>query len=323
LASCRVGGALLAAIPIFAPQLFLLGSKYPMKALASLVVLTGLTIQAAPAGAQTAPSVRTEQVRIVYAEPKEAKHQPLRDALQQRGIMELVRSLLSSFHLPRQLTLEVKGCDGKADAYYGDDTATLCYEYIELIEQHSPKVGTPEGLARADAMVGAIIDTVLHEVGHALFDMLEIPVLGREEDAADFFSAYMLLQFAPDDADRLIQGVVFMLASEGRSELEEPLRLKVLSKEHGLPVQRYYNWLCMAYGSNPEIFRNIVLRGGLPEARADNCADEYAMLRRAFGKLILPHVDERMLRDAIDQARFDWGPSVPSTAGLDALPLRE
>jgi hypothetical protein len=294
-----------------------------MKMLVSVVALLGLTIHSAPAVAQTEPSPRTDQVRVVYLEPKEAKHLPIRDALQQRGTMELVRSLMSSFRLPRELTLEVKGCDGRVDAYYGDDTATLCYEYVELIHQHSPKVGTPEGVARADAIVGAIIDTVMHEVGHAIFDMLDIPVLGREEDAADFFSAYMLLQFPPDDAHRLIQGVVFMLASEAKAELEEPLRLKAFSKEHGLPAQRYFNWLCIAYGAKPETFGNLVSRGWLPKERADDCDDEYDMLQRAFRKLILPHVDETMLRDALNQVRFNWGPPVRSTDGLDAPPLHE
>ena len=294
-----------------------------MKTLASVAALIGLTILSAPAVAQTEPSLRTDQVRVVYLEPKEAKHLPIRDAMQQRGTMELVRSLMSSFRLPRELTLEVKGCDGRVDAYYGDDVATLCYEYVELIHQHSPKVGTPEGLARADAIFGAIIDTVLHEVGHAIFDMLDIPVLGREEDAADFFSAYMILLFPPDDAHRLIQGVVFMLASEARADLEEPLRLKAFSKEHGLPAQRYYNWLCIAYGSNPQFFGNFVLHGKLPQERADDCDDEYEMLQRSFRKLILPYVDETMLRDALSRVRFDWAPPVPSTDGLDAPPIHE
>jgi hypothetical protein len=256
-------------------------------------------------------------------EPKEAKHLPIRDAMQQRGTMELVRSLMSSFRLPRELTLEVQGCDGRVDAYYGDDVATLCYEYVELIHQHSPKVGTPEGLARADAIFGAIVDTVLHEVGHAIFDMLDIPVLGREEDAADFFSAYMILLFPPDDAHRLIQGVVFMLASEARADLEEPLRLKAFSREHGLPAQRYYNWLCIAYGSNPQFFGNFALQGKLPQERADDCDDEYEMLQRSFRKLIFPNVDETMLRDTISRVRFDWAPPLASTDVLDAPPIHE
>jgi hypothetical protein len=39
----------------------------------------------------------------------------------------------------------------------------------------------------------------LHETGHAVFDLLEVPVLGREEDAADLFSAYIMLHFGKDD----------------------------------------------------------------------------------------------------------------------------
>jgi hypothetical protein len=293
-----------------------------MKTPIVIAIILGLWVYSTPTLAQGKPPLRTDQVRVVYVPPKEAKHQPIYDALRERGILEMLRTLLSPFRLPRQLTLEVKGCDGQVDAYYGDDTATVCYEYIELIQRHAPKVGTPSGLARTDAMVGAIIDTVLHEVGHAIFDMLDIPVLGREEDAADLFSAYILLQFASDDARRLIQGVGFMMASEAKAALEEPTKLKTFSNEHGLPAQRYYNLLCMAYGSNPKIFGNMVLRGRLPKERADGCAEEYAMLRRAFSRLILPYVDETMQRDVLNQVRFNWGPLVPSTDDLDEPPLR-
>ena len=292
-----------------------------MKTPVLAAVLIGLMVSSTPTLAQRKPPLHTDQVRVVYVPPKEPKHQPIHDALRERGILEVLRTLLSPFRLPRQLTLEVKGCDGKVDAYYEDDTATLCYEYVELIQQHAPKVGTPGGLMPADAMVGAIIDTFLHEVGHAVIDMLEIPVLGREEDAADFFSAYILVQFAPDDAHRLIQGVGFMMASEAKAALAKPQTLKTFAGEHGLPAQRYYNLLCIAYGSNPKTFGNSVLHGRLPKERADGCAEEYKMLQRAFQKLILPYVDEALLSKARTQVRFNWGPLVPSTDGLDAPPL--
>ena len=292
-----------------------------MKTPVLAAVLIGLVVYSTPTLAQRKPPLHTDQVRVVYMPPKEPKHQPIHDALRERGILEVLRTLLSPFRLPRQLTLEVKGCDGKVDAYYEDDTATLCYEYVELIQQHAPKVGTPRGLMPADAMVGAIIDTFLHEVGHAVIDMLEIPVLGREEDAADFFSAYILVQFAPDDAHRLIQGVGFMMASEAKAALAKPQTLKTFAGAHGLPAQRHYNLLCIAYGSNPKTFGNAVLRGMLPKERADGCADEYKMLQRAFQKLILPYVDEALLSKARTQVRFNCGPLVPSTDGLDAPPL--
>ena len=57
--------------------------------------------------------------------------------------------------------------------------------------------------------MGPTLEVFLHEVGHAVFDYLSVPILGREEDAADQFAAYVLLQFAESDARRLIYGVAY------------------------------------------------------------------------------------------------------------------
>lgn len=76
--------------------------------------------------------------------------------------------------------------------------------------------------------------------------MLEVPVFGREKDAADYFSAYLLLRFAPDDARRLIQGFAFVTGNEAKATIEKVPDIKALSGEHGLPAQRYFNVLCIA-----------------------------------------------------------------------------
>ena len=49
----------------------------------------------------------------------------------------------------------------------------------------------------------------LHETGHAVFNMLQIPVLGREEDAADQFAAYLMLRLGKDEARRMILGSAY------------------------------------------------------------------------------------------------------------------
>ena len=51
-----------------------------------------------------------------------------------------------------------------------------------------------------------LVATFLHEAGHALFDLLEVPLLGREEDAADQLAAYYVLQFPKEIKRRLILG---------------------------------------------------------------------------------------------------------------------
>jgi hypothetical protein len=292
-----------------------------MKALVVVAVLASLAVCSTAAAARKRPVLRTDQVRVVHLLPKEAIHRPFAEAMKERRILELLRSFLSAFRLPRTLTLEVKSCDGKVDAYYDKDTATLCYEYIDLIQRHAPKVGTPGGVARDDAIIGAVVDTILHEAGHAVFDMLQIPVLGREEDAADFFSAYILLRFAPDDARRLIAGVGFMLASEAKAGMSELPNLKTLAGRHGLPAQRRYNILCMAYGADPKTFANVVERGGLPIERAEGCADEYETLQRAMRRLIRPYIDQARLRRARSQMHFNWKPLIKD--GLDKPPLTE
>ena len=107
------------------------------------------------------------------------------------------------------LLLKVEGCDGKSNAWYGDDAVTVCYEYIDDILRNAPKETTPAGVTRTDAIMGPTLEVFLHEVGHAVFDYLSVPILGREEDAADQFAAYVLLQFAKSDARRLIHGVAY------------------------------------------------------------------------------------------------------------------
>lgn len=67
-------------------------------------------------------------------------------------------------------------------------------------------------------MIGPTVDVFLHEAGHAVLEMLEIPFFGREEDAADYFATYVLLQFAKEDARRLILGASFLTGKEASDE---------------------------------------------------------------------------------------------------------
>ena len=90
-----------------------------------------------------------------------------------------------------------------------------------------------------------------------------------------------------------------------------------------MAAQRYYNLLCIAYGSDPRPTVTPIKRGGLPSWRAEGCDDEFALLKRAFQKLIMPHIDQALLARVRSEVRFDWGPLAPSIDGLDAMPLGE
>lgn len=250
---------------------------------------------AAPAMAAPPGELKPNRVRWEYVPPKNPAHQYIHDRLVQRRALERLSEFLSPLRLPRDLLLRLEGCDGVVNAFYENAVASVCYEYIEYIYSNAPKAPDTGGLTPQDALIGPTVDVFLHEVGHAVFDLLEVPVLGREEDAADMFAAYLQLQFASEEARVLILGNAFIGRKEAQETMVQKLGVKDFAKEHGLPAQRYYNFLCMAYGFDKVLFADAVTLWNLPADRAESCADEYRQVARAFDKLILPYIDPDIL----------------------------
>ncbi len=257
----------------------------------------------APTPASTpapASAPATERIAIAYVEPDDPAHRRLLNLLRENRLLERVREILAPFRWPHPLRLELKGCDGESNAFYEEATITVCYEYVSDIWHNARSPKRPPLIAREDAFVGPLVDTFLHEAGHAVFDLFKVPVLGREEDAADQFAAYRVLQLSADKKRRLILGAAFGYAGELKvgspRDLARP-RLRIarhtaFADEHGTPAQRLYNLLCVAYGSDKALFAEVVRLGYLPSERADMCEDEYRQIDRAYRQLIAPLLDE-------------------------------
>src|SRR5258705_135830 len=84
---------------------------------------------------------------------------------------------------------------------------------------------------------------------------------------------------------------------------------------HGLDSQRFYNVLCMAYGSNPASFKGMVDKGYLPKDRAEDCQGEFHQVAYAVKKLIDPSVDPALAAriKAAHKARWERQPTPPGT----------
>jgi hypothetical protein len=238
------------------------------------------------------------RVAIEYVEPKNPAHRPIYDELKQARALERVQELLSPFRLPRQLLLKTTGCDGVSNAWYEENALTVCYEFIADILKNAPEQASPEGITRKDAILGPMVDVFLHESGHAMFDLLKVPVFGREEDAADTFSAYITLHFPKEEARRLILGSAYQY----KMDLKDPqvtMPITKFSNVHGTPAQRFYNVLCIAYGADKKLFADLVEKKYLPEDRADGCEDEYEQAAFAFRVLIDPHIDKARAKQVL------------------------
>ncbi len=260
-----------------------------MKSLFVVLILAATCLHSEPVFAQKTSKLRADRIQIAYVPPKNPAHEPILRLMKERRVLEKFKEFLSPLRLPRVLRLKFEGCDGVSNAWYEDDAITVCYEYMEDILRNAPKETSPAGVTRVDAIIGPTLEVFLHEVGHAVFDYLNVPVLGREEDAADQFAAYLLLQFAKSDARRLMIGVAYTykLDASKPSTHKNPF-----ADEHGLPAQRFYNVLCMAYGADPKLFADLVEKEYLPKERAEGCEGEYEQVDRAMTKLIAPYIDQ-------------------------------
>ncbi len=258
-----------------------------MKSLFVLLIAVGASVSSDPALARKS-NLQADRILFSYEPPKNPEHEAVFRLLKERQVLEKFKQFLSPLRLPRTLRLKLAGCDGDSNAWYEDDTVTMCYEYIDEQLKNAPKETTPAGVTRVDAIVGPTIEVFLHEVGHAVFDYLKVPLFGREEDAADQFAAYLLLEFGKSDARRLMGGVAYAFHEKASvpSTKKNPF-----ADEHGLPAQRFYNMLCTAYGADPKLFADLVEKQYLPAERAEGCDGEYAQITRAMKTLIWPYID--------------------------------
>ncbi len=141
-----------------------------------------------------------------------------------------------------------------------------------------------DGLKPADAAVGQFFWVALHEVGHATFDILDVPIFGHPEDAHNF-ATYVLLQFGKGQAHRLIAGAAWAWRAYLGDYKKNPV----------VPLR------CLAFGADRVGFADFA--NYLPPTRAPNWRFEYQTLIHAFDKEINPHIDQEIARRVLDT---DW-----------------
>lgn len=143
--------------------------------------------------------------------------------------------------------------------------------------------GTTAALAddpREDFVAANLLATFYHELGHALIDQMQLPVLGQEEDAADVLSVVLLDQlWQSDDALALAQAT----AEAFRLSDEEAGEDVAWWDVHGPDLQRYFTTVCLIYGADPDRRAEYAEAAGLPEERAEGCVDEYDLAAASWG----------------------------------------
>jgi hypothetical protein len=272
------------------------------EAAAALSIWAAILLGPGPAVAEHQP----RRIFFEYVPPANPADRRLYELVKARRVLEKLQEVFSPFRLPIDLTFRTIGCDGKSNAWYQRPAITICYEYLDEILKGMPRETTPAGVTPMDAVDGQFFYVVAHEFGHAAFDLLSVPSFGRSEDIADQFSTYMMLHFGKDEARRLIAGAAYSYRNFVQSSASI-VPLQAYSDVHGLPAQRFYNLLCMAYGADPGVFADVVEKKYLPKERAADCMREYDQVAFAFQQLLLPHVDRELAQQVLDKS---WLPDI-------------
>lgn len=138
-------------------------------------------------------------------------------------------------------------------------------------------------------VAGNLLFALLHEMGHAHIQEMGLPVVGREEDAADSFATVRLLKAGTDVTHNVLVAAAkgWFLAAE-RDEKEGTT--VPFYDEHGLDRQRAYNIICLMVGSDPNTFADLADQAKMPDERQASCAGDYSNAAWSWEQLLKSHM---------------------------------
>jgi hypothetical protein len=138
-------------------------------------------------------------------------------------------------------------------------------------------------------VVGNTLFVMAHEMGHVLVNEMNMPVLGREEDAADSFAVVTALKMGSGFSERVLMEATkgWVLASKRDKKQGNAL---AFYDEHGLDLQRAYNVVCFMIGSDPEKYKTLAADTKLPEERQKSCVRDYKTTAWSWDEMLKPHL---------------------------------
>lgn len=253
---------------------------------------TGVAVWIAASAAVTgvfyfcAPAKADDEVRIVYAKPKTAKLELIANVLQQQRLLEVMAAgTKAHVALPGTLTLVAQEC-GQSNAFYNPRSRSIhmCYELVQEIFDGASREFRGRGPTDSPGQIaaGALLFVFLHELGHAMVQILNVPYFGKQEDVADQIATYFALTSRDTNASvAMILGGHWFFRNKG-----SPYVRAHLADTHSLGQQRQFNVACWAYGSNPQRYVTVAQYARLPQSRAARCPGEYRDLDRAVRQLL-------------------------------------
>jgi len=195
---------------------------------------------------------------IKYKKPENTQNITILKELKTEAVSEFVADTLQELFKPappsKSLTLIYGGDDGPLYDNL-ENTIYIPYGFIQEIKERFVDADYPDsGISLKDAVMDVVIHTILHEVAHALINSYDLPVVTKEEDAADSLATLLIIEYLEDGEEVALTAADFFdLESENLKDLED----EDFWDEHSLDVQKHYSTVCFIYGSNPDEYSHL------------------------------------------------------------------
>lgn len=207
----------------------------------------------------------------------------LHDVFVTRGYLAtVVRDLSQRIKIPGNLRIVVGDC-GEVNASYipSERAIALCHEVIAYYADNFRALYPKDPERVGIATVSATTFSLLHELGHAFFDIFGLPNLGSEEDAADRIAALLLLEQG---------GPAIVQVMEGARGLQALGKLGAATWDvHAFGDQRFYNVACLVLGSTHRTDAILTGEDEFNEGRAGGCVREYDRARASLDLFLAPY----------------------------------
>ncbi len=187
--------------------------------------------------------------------PSNTAMRPTEQFIEQSPVLETIKQLSQKRFVFSPALNIVFGSDDGPLFDPVTNSIHIPYQFVSETSQLFKKKGLFNTQREVNqATEDALLHTLLHEIGHAYIADRAIPILGKEEDSVDNFATILLLNDIPRGDDIAINSAdLFTLEDLDTDSFDDA----DFVSEHSLDLQRYYNILCLVYGSNPNRYQRI------------------------------------------------------------------
>ncbi len=198
-----------------------------------------------------------------------------------RGLLAIIIAALLAVAAPGASVPAHAGSNDPASKY---ELTRRVAEAAKMLATHPRFRGMSESQREkaVEFVAGNLIFVLGHEAGHAVIRQMDIPVTGREEDAADIFATLMALMCTDAFADRVLANAALGWFFSDRRGRRRGDKLDYYD-EHGLDLQRAYGVVCLMVGSNMTKFAGVATAAKLPATRQQTCVDDFLNAEWSWG----------------------------------------